>query len=104
MSNNTIADLRDELFVALRSIDNKSKPEDIERARAKAEIGQVIINSAKVEVEFVKAAGGKGSGFFPAGPALPAPKNNGGAGALPNGATVVDQRPGVTVTRHQLPG
>ncbi|MGT2472001.1 hypothetical protein [Paraburkholderia terrae] len=30
-----------------------------------ADVGQVIINSAKVEVDFMRVAGGKGSGFIP---------------------------------------
>ena len=30
-----------------------------------ADVGQVIINSVKVEVDFMRVAGGKGSGFIP---------------------------------------
>jgi hypothetical protein len=44
---------------------------EIERAKAIADVGRVIVDSAKVEVEFVKATGGKGSGFVPEMPALP---------------------------------
>jgi hypothetical protein len=37
---------------------------DIDRAKAVADVAQVMINSAKVEVEFMKATGGLGSGFI----------------------------------------
>ncbi|MFA7488579.1 MAG: hypothetical protein WCY72_10925 [Lysobacteraceae bacterium] len=62
---NDITELRGILFDALRGLNDKEKPLDLDRARATADIAQTIINSAKVEVEFIKAAGGKGSGFIP---------------------------------------
>lgn len=62
---NDITELRGILFDALRGLNDKAKPLDLDRARATAEIAQTIINSARVEVEFIKAAGGKGSGFIP---------------------------------------
>ena len=37
---------------------------DIERAKAVAEVAQVVVNSAKVEVDFLRITGGKGSGFI----------------------------------------
>ena len=92
MSTETIADLRTELFATLRGLTDKSNPMDIERAKAVSDVAQTIINSAKIEVEHMKIAGGKGSGFIPdALPALP--------GAGPD---VIEQRPGVTVRRHVL--
>lgn len=67
MSNtNTIEDLRNELFSSLRALNDKSNPMEIERAKAVADIGQVIINTAKVEVEFMRATGATGTGFIPA--------------------------------------
>ncbi len=44
----------------------------IEQAAAIANVGQVIVNSAKVENDHLKITGGLGSGFIPN--ALPAPK------------------------------
>lgn len=65
MSNETIADLRAHLFSTLSRLTNKDDPLDIERAKAVADIAQTIINTAKVEVEHMKIAGGQGSGFIP---------------------------------------
>ena len=76
--SNDIQELRGILFDALRGLNDKEQPLDIERARATADIAQTIINSARVEVEFIKAAGGKGSGFIPLS-STPAP----GAGRTP---------------------
>lgn len=62
---NTIADLRAELFATLRALNDKANPMDVERAKAVSDVAQVIVNSAKVEVDFVKATGRNGgSGFL----------------------------------------
>lgn len=91
MTGNTITDLRGHLFDTLRALKDKDNPMDIDRARAVSDIAQTIINSAKVEVDHLRVAGGKGSGFIPEiAPETP----------LPNGTTAVLQKPGVRVTRH----
>ena len=59
-------------------------------------MAQAIINSAKVEVEHMKIAGGKGTGFIHETAALPAPDT------LPAGTRVIKQRPGVRVTQHRM--
>lgn len=56
--------LRDQLFTTLAALNDPEKPMDIERAKAVAEVAQVIINSAKVEVEHLKVVGGKSTGFI----------------------------------------
>lgn len=61
---NNIEALREHLFNTLQGLADTSKPMEIERARAISEVAQVIINSAKVEVEHLKVAGGKGTGFI----------------------------------------
>jgi hypothetical protein len=78
MSNN-IDDLRTHLFDALRGLKNNSVT--VEKAKAMSEVAQVIINSAKVEVEYIKSSKSKGSGFLDA---VPSP-------ALPNGITSITQ-------------
>lgn len=64
---NKIGDLRDHLFEILEALKDPDKPMDIARAKACADVAQTIINSAKVEVDFINAIGGgaSGSGFFP---------------------------------------
>jgi len=62
MARNKISDLRDHLFAALERIDNdeltnEELQKELQKAEAVAQIGAVIINSAKVEVDFMKATG-----------------------------------------------
>lgn len=54
MAQNKINDLRNHLFATLESLQDDEKPMDIERARVISEVAQVIVNSAKVEVDFMK--------------------------------------------------
>ncbi|MGE0358627.1 MAG: hypothetical protein AB7P08_17125 [Burkholderiales bacterium] len=60
-----IADLRTHLFATLEALRDSGKPMEIERAKAIADVAQVVINSAKVEVEYIKLTGKPGSGFIP---------------------------------------
>jgi hypothetical protein len=62
---NKIEDLRNHLFATLEALSDEEKPMDLERAKAIADVAQVIINSAKVEVEFLKSTGGTGTNFIP---------------------------------------
>lgn len=94
--SNDITDLRGHLFSALRGLTDKNNPMDIERASAVSDIAQTIINSAKVEVDAMRVAGGQGSGFFPA------PEVSGGATAA--GVKTVTRLPGATATQHRLRG
>ena len=62
---NKIEDLRNHLFEALESLKDSEKPMEIERAKTIAEVAQVIVNSAKVEVDYLRATGRvSGSGFI----------------------------------------
>jgi hypothetical protein len=68
MSNYTINDLRGDLAETLRKLRDGDPNMTIEKAKAISEIGQTMINSAKVEVEFIKTVGrGRTSptGFVP---------------------------------------
>lgn len=65
---NKIEDLRDHLFETLERLKDEDDPMDLERAETIAKVGQTIINSAKVEVDFLRITGGaEGSGFIPDG-------------------------------------
>jgi len=63
---NKISDLRNHLFAALEALSYKESPMELERAKTIAEVAQVIINSAKVEVDFLRTGGtlGEGTGFI----------------------------------------
>ena len=70
--NSEIQDLRAHLFDALDRL--KKREIDIDDAKAIVGVAQVIVDSAKVEVEFIKAVGGiaTGTGFIPLEPPRPA--------------------------------
>lgn len=83
MSKN-ISDLRDGLFEAMQML--KDGKLTVEQAKAISDMSQVVINSAKVEVDYIKANNGGEMPF------LEAVGNNN----LPPGV--------VGVTRHRLMG
>lgn len=71
MPQNKIEHLRNHLFATLEGLLDNEEPMEIDRAKAVAEVAQVIVNSAKIENDFIKATGGnKGSGFIPVGDLL----------------------------------
>lgn len=77
--HNKIDDLRNHLFETLEALKDDKEPMDIERARAVADVAKVIVDSAKVEVQFLQVTGAfPMSGFMPvpdaSQPRLPAPK------------------------------
>lgn len=79
----TIEDLRAVLFETLQAV--KSGALDLDRARAVNELGRSITETAKVEVEYLRATGGGESTFISSAV---------GADNLP---------PGITgITRHRL--
>lgn len=70
---NRIEDLRNHLFATLEALQDEDKPMDIERAKAISGVAQTLIDSAKVEVDFLRVTGAaKGSGFIPEVPRDPA--------------------------------
>ena len=54
---NNIVKLRDHLFDALDQLKDKENPVDLDRIQMINQTAQVIINSAKVEVDYAKATG-----------------------------------------------
>jgi hypothetical protein len=83
----SLSDLRAALFETLESVKNGSM--ELDKARAINEIGKTLIDSAKVEVQYLEAIGGTGESPFIAPPDDQAPQ-------LPNGI--------VGITRHRLQG
>lgn len=58
----SIEDLREALFATLAGV--KDGTIDIEKARAVNELGKTICDTAKVEVDYLKATGGGESSFL----------------------------------------
>lgn len=50
-----MVDLRNHLFEVMESLKDDEKPMDIDRAKAVVAVAQVLVDSAKVEVDFLKA-------------------------------------------------
>lgn len=102
MSNdNTIKGLRDIMFDTLRGVKNGSI--DIDKAKAINDTAQTIINSAKVEVDFMKVTGhaGVATGFISGGVEASKQITN-----TPTGTKVVEKDPetGITSTVHRMRG
>ena len=56
-NNRKMSDLRDHLFDALEKLKDKDNPMPVERAEAVAHVAAQIINSAKVELQFLNMVG-----------------------------------------------
>ena len=86
MAKNHISDLRDHLFETIEALKDRDAPMELDRAKVICQVAQTLINSAKVEVEYLEAAGellGQTTDiadrpFFNEKPALPPAKPNGG--------------------------
>jgi hypothetical protein len=65
MPKNTMTDLRNHLFEVMEALKDDEKPMELARAKAVVDVAQVIVNSAKVEVEFLEAIdSSEATGFF----------------------------------------
>lgn len=87
MSTQNIDDVRRHLFAALDGLADRDRPLDLDRAKAIADVAQTIINSAKVEVDFIRATGSVESRFLES-------KTN--PDELPQGIT--------SIVRHRIAG
>lgn len=56
-TKNDITELRDILFDTIRQLKDKDSPMDIDRAEAINHSAQTIINTAKVEVDYIRTTG-----------------------------------------------
>lgn len=66
MPKNKIDDLRNHLFETLEALKDQENPMELDRAKAIADVSKVIVESAKVEVDFLKVTGAlKSTNFLP---------------------------------------
>lgn len=54
---NTMVDLRNHLFETLEALKDKDEPMDIDRAKTVSQVAQTLIDSAKVEVDYIRVSG-----------------------------------------------
>jgi dihydrodipicolinate synthase/N-acetylneuraminate lyase len=101
--SNDITELRTHLFDTLRGLKDGSMK--LETAQAINETAQTIINSAKVEVDHMKVAGGC-SGFISSRENGAPQFANGQSQTTKtqNGTKTVTQVPGATITQHKIGG
>ena len=59
-----ISELRTELLATLRDLRCKERPMDPDRARAVAQVAAVMVDTARVEVDYIKATGQDTSNFI----------------------------------------
>lgn len=70
-----IDDLRTHLFDTLAALKDKDAPMDLDRAKTIAAVGKVIVETAKVEVDFLKVTNAtQSTGFIPQGEKAPGPR------------------------------
>nr|WKF58768.1 hypothetical protein HUO10_003269 [Paraburkholderia busanensis] len=60
----TITDLREQLMQTLADLRDRENPMDVDRARAVAQVANVLVDTAKVEVDYIKATGAAGDSLF----------------------------------------
>jgi hypothetical protein len=97
-----INEMRTHLFDVLKGLKNGSV--DVATAKAMNETAQVLVNSAKVEVDFLKTTDSKiGSGFFPI-QILPTkePYASLPTGYTAHGTKQIEEIPGGTITTHKM--
>lgn len=89
-----IAQLRQHLMDTLADLRNKEAPMEPDRARAMAQVASVLVDTAKVEIEYIKATGQDRSEFLelPADAAVSYLTTQ--TAALPNGIS--------SITRHRI--
>ena len=93
MTTKTIEDLRDHLFAAIQGVRDKTLT--IEQAKTISDLSQVVVNTAKVEVDFVRATERRESQFLLGTNGQAAsPAGRQSNGALPSGI--------LGITRHIL--
>lgn len=71
MSEPHITELRTQLLATLADLRNRENPMEPDRARAVAQVASVLVDSAKVEVDYLKATGQQSAPFLETPPDAP---------------------------------
>jgi hypothetical protein len=92
----TIADVRELLMGTLRDLRDRKNPMELDRARTVAQVATVLVDTARVENDYLKITGQERSEFLDT--STPA------VHALPNGGTPSANNPFPVSVRHRLHG
>lgn len=95
MPNPHIDQVRQSLLDTLSDLRNKEQPMDIERAKAVAQVASVLVDTAKIENEYLKITGQDRSKFLEQPVEVPGVPRIDGPAA---------HNPFPTVVRHRLQG
>jgi BioD-like phosphotransacetylase family protein len=99
MTTPHITQLREHLMETLAALRDRENPMDVDRARAVAQVAGVLVDSAKVEVDYIKATGQESAQFLEQAPQITSDASQSGVpseGHPLNGIT--------SITRHRLRG
>lgn len=96
MSTPHINELRQQLLDTLKDLRNREQPMEPDRARAIAQVATVLVDSAKAEIDYIKATGSDRSDFIEPVPQITTDASGAGLPGPGNGI--------VTITRHRLKG
>lgn len=101
MSAPHINQLREHLLATLADLRNRENPMEPDRARAVAQVASVLVDTAKVEVDYLKATNQDRSGFMeePPTPGFEGVGSNHTKQSLPAPGNGV-----LSITRHTLKG
>lgn len=64
MTTPNISQVRQHLLDTLADLRSTDKPMDVDRARAVAQVAGVLVDTARVEVDYIKATGAEHSEFI----------------------------------------
>ena len=85
--------VREQLLATLADLRNREQPMEVDRARAVASVASVLVDTARVEVDYLKATGAHHSDFLETAPLQITTCDQ---QSLPNGIA--------SITRHHLVG
>lgn len=71
MTTPHITQVRQSLLDTLADLRNRENPMDVDRARAVAQVASVLVDTAKAEIDYIKAVGADRSDFLEPAPTTP---------------------------------
>ena len=83
-----ITELRQQLLDTLKDLRNRDQPMEPDRARAVAQVASVLVDTAKVEVDYIKATNSDRSDFLESPPQVTTDARGAGLPNWPHGGVV----------------